>query len=132
MRIEEEHQDVLQNIEFSVATLYRAHPEMTDHAVLHTYEALIDFYAAEFSGRSVRLTPSPGLETALFQDANKMCQWRLGRIKLKTSESEGMDPEPIDVQTLTQCLKRLVTSVKKWNKRGGQQGYLSFMTQFVK
>ena len=28
MRIEEERQDVLQNIEFAVASLYRRHPDM--------------------------------------------------------------------------------------------------------
>jgi hypothetical protein len=131
MRIEEEHQDVLQNIELTVATLYKSHPEMTDHAVLRTYEALVDVYASEFSGRPPRLIPPPGLEADLFQDAHQVCQWRLGRTKLKTSEGEGIVPEPIDVQTLINCLKRLITSVKKWNKRGGRQGYLSFMTQFV-
>ena len=34
MRIEEERQDVLQNLEFAVARLYQMHPEMTDYAVL--------------------------------------------------------------------------------------------------
>lgn len=72
MRIEEERQDVLQNIEFAVARLYRLNPAMTDYAVLRTYESLVP------------------------------------------------------------CLKRLVKSVNKWTKHGGRQGYLNFMTQFVK
>ena len=131
MRIEEEHQDVLQNIELAVATLYRSHPEMTDHTVLHIYEALVDIYAAEFSGRAARLTPSSGLETDLFQNVNRMCQWRLGRIKLTTSDGAAMEPKPIDAQILIRCVKRLITSVKKWNKHNGRQGYLNFMTQFV-
>jgi len=38
--------------------------------------------------------------------------------------------DPIDVPTLVLCLKRLVKSVQQWNKHGGRQGYLTFMTQF--
>ncbi len=47
MRIEDEHTDVLQNIECMVASIYRGHTEMTDYNVMRTYEALIDLYTAE-------------------------------------------------------------------------------------
>ena len=36
MKIEEERQDVLQNLEFAVARLYRRNPEMKDYAVLQS------------------------------------------------------------------------------------------------
>ncbi len=38
MAIEDDHQDVLQNIEFIVAKQYKRHPEMTDYEILRTYE----------------------------------------------------------------------------------------------
>jgi hypothetical protein len=132
MRIEEEHQDVLQNIEVTVANLYRRHPELTDHAVLRTYEALIQAYSAEVTGRTARPMEPSGLEAELLRNARAMCEWRLGRGEI-TSSSQGGAPQcdPLDVPTLVLCLKRLTKSVQKWNKHGGRQGYLNFMTQFV-
>ena len=52
MVIGEEHLDILQNIEFAVASFCRRNPEMTDYPVLRTYEALLQFYSAEAKGRT--------------------------------------------------------------------------------
>jgi len=30
------------------------------------------------------------------------------------------------------CLRRIRKSVERWNKRGGQQGYVTFVNQFIK
>jgi hypothetical protein len=131
MRIEEERQDVLQNIEFIVARLYRLNPGMTDYAVLRTYEALVQLYSAEVTGRPAKPVAADGVEADLLRDVKRMCDWRLGRAALTPDQDEAPQPEPLDVPTLVLCLKRLVKSVNKWTKHGGRQGYLSFMTQFV-
>jgi hypothetical protein len=131
MRIEEERQDVLQNIEFAVANLYRRNPELTDYAVLRTYEALVQAYSAEVTGRAAKPTEPSGLEAELLRDGTAVCEWRLGRRGLPSTQGEAPTCEPLDVPTLVLCLKRLVKSVQKWTKHGGRQGYLSFMTQFV-
>jgi len=132
MRIEEAHQDVLQNLEFVVAKLYRRNPDMTDYPVLRTYEALVQSYSSEVTGRAAKPTENSGLEAELLRDVRAMCEWRLGRAEARATGCDAMECEPIDVPTLVLCLKRLVKSVQKWNKRGGRQGYLSFMTQFVR
>jgi hypothetical protein len=132
MLIEEERQDVLQNIEFVVASLYRHHPELTDYAVLRTYEALIQMYSAEVTDRPVRAKASSGPEEELLSDVREMCEWRLGRETLLSVEGDTPLREPLDVPTLILCLKRLVKSVQMWNKRGGRQGYLNFMTRFLR
>ena len=134
MRIEEKHTDVLQNIEFAVAQMYREHPEMTDYAVMRVYEALIDAYAAERVGREPRTWNPTELDQRLFDAARDICEWRLGRRSLDTGASGdlGQPSEAIEVETLISCLKRLRKSVQKWTKRSGRQGYLSFMTQFVR
>jgi len=132
MRIEEERQDVLQNLEFAVARLYRRNPEMTDYAVLRTYEALTQLYAAEATGRTPKQVAAEGLEAELLRDVKHMCEWRLGRAILSPTQDEAPQCEPLDVPTLVLCLKRLVKSVNKWTKHHGRQGYLNFMTQFVK
>ena len=132
MSIEEEHQDVLQNIEFAVASLYRRNPDMTDYAVLRTYEALVQVYSAEVTGRAAKPIETSGLEAELLRDVRHMCEWRLGRGTLPATQGDAPKCEPLDVPTLVLCLKRLVKSVQKWSKRGGRQGYLSFMAQYVR
>ena len=134
MRIEDEHTDILQNIEFAVAQFYRDHPEMTDYAAMRTYEALIDTYAAERIGRQPRAWHPTELEEELFRAARDMCEWRLGRAPLEAGDSGDPQqlPDPIEVETLIACLKRLRKSVQKWTKRSGRQGYLTFMSQFMR
>lgn len=131
MRIEKEHQDVLQNIEFAVSALYRRNPEMTDYAVLRTYEALVRAYAAEVTGRTVQPVDIAGVEADLLRNVRAVCEWRLGRQQMPVAQDDAPECDPIDVPTLVLCLKRLVKSVQKWNKHNGRQGYLTYMTQFV-
>jgi hypothetical protein len=130
MPIEEDRQDVLQNVEFVVASLYRRHPELTDHAVLRTYEALIQMYSAEVTGRTVRAKAPSGPEADLLSDVREMCEWRLGRETVLSVEGDTPQLELLDIPTLILCLKRLVKSVQMWSKRGGRKGYLNFMTPF--
>jgi hypothetical protein len=131
MRIEEEQQDVLQNIEFAVSALYRRNPEMTDYAVLRIYEGLVRLYAAEVTGRTVQPVDISGVEADLLRNVRAVCEWRLGREQMPVAQDDAPECDPIDVPTLVLCLKRLVKSAQKWNKHGGRQGYLTYMTQFV-
>jgi hypothetical protein len=86
MRIEEEHQDVLQNIEFAVSALYRHNREMTDYAVLRTYEALVRAYAAEITGRTVEPVDVSGVEADLLRNVRTVCEWRLGREQMPVAQ----------------------------------------------
>ncbi len=134
MRIEEEHPDVLQNIEFVVVQHYRKQPDLTDYAVARAYEALIDLYSAEKIGRQPRAW-NPGKEDEqLFIDTKDMCDWWLGRNPELFTDSGKPSPPPreVDLETLLLCLKRLRKSVQKWTKRSGRQGYLQFMEQFMR
>lgn len=130
MRIEEEHPDILQNIEFVVAAFYRGNPDMTDYAVLRTYEALLKAYSAEVTGRAVPAVKAVGLEAALLNAVRSVCELRLGRGQMSASIDDDVPMAPVDVATMVSCLKRLVKSVQKWNKHYGRQGYLNYMVQF--
>ena len=134
MRVEEEHPDVLQTLEFAVVKWYRRNPDMNDYPVLRTYEALLQFYSAEAKGRTANPMQEPsGLEAELLGNVRAMCEWRLGRSEMSTNEGIATKCSPIiDVHTLALCLKRLVKSVRTWNRHGGPRGYLNFMTQYVK
>jgi hypothetical protein len=44
----------------------------------------------------------------------------------------GPAPEPIKVEEILLCLKRILKSVNRWNKSAGQRGYLTFIVQYVR
>ncbi len=134
MGIEEEHPDVLQNIEYMVANYFRNNPDLTDHVVARIYEAHIDLYSAEKIGRQPRAWNPDTLEDELFAEIKDICDWRLGRNfgLVDDAGDPQSPPEIIDLDTILLCLKKLRKSVQKWTKRLGRQGYLQFMEQYVK
>ncbi len=131
MRIEEEHPDVLQNIEFTVRLAYRDNPQLTNHAVLRIYHAVLDSYAAEQAGRELRPWQPTEYEQKLFGEVKDMCEMRLGRASVENPDGQEVDFPVVDVPTMMLCLKRLCKSVQTWTKRGGRQGYLEFISHFM-
>jgi hypothetical protein len=123
----EDYQDVLQNIETAVAEIWRSHPELTNYAVSRAYEAAI----AQYNSEARQLKPKPtnltGLDGELYTSVRQVCEWRLGR----TTDSELPQVEPIPVEDLVACLRKLHKSVEFWTKQGGRQGYLQFIEKFV-
>jgi len=97
-------------------------------------EALVDRYAAEKIGRPPRHFSLSDVEQALLENVRRMCEWRLGRGTLTDSPEKAKEiaPEPITIDEIVLCLKRIHKSVKKWNKEGGRQDYLQFVIQYVK
>lgn len=134
MAVEEEYQDVLQNIEFAIVSTSYDHPEMADAHVIWALEAVINSYRAEMAGRTAEEFPTAPVEADLYRAIRNMCDWRLGRLSLRESEAAelGPAPEPIKVDEILLCLKRILKSVHRWNKSGGQRGYLTFIVQYVK
>ena len=134
MGIEEQYLDVLQNIEFAIVGVYREHTDMTDYEVMRALEAVIDAYKAETLGRDPRESSLSEMEVALYEGVRGMCQWRLGRDgPLAGDESRaGPAPQPITVDEVLLCLKRILKSVNKWNKSGGRTGYLDFIVRYVR
>jgi hypothetical protein len=131
---EERYQDVLQNIEFAIVQVFRNHPEMTDWEALTAIEALLGIYRAEARGRQAT-PPSLGpLAEEVYDFVETMCEWRLGREEpFSNEEGEPMEfpGEPIALDELMACLKRIRKSINRWHRRGGRQGYLTFVSQFI-
>jgi hypothetical protein len=90
-------------------------------------EALIDHYVAEKIGRAPRKFSLSETELRVFDRVKYMCDWRLGRPTgdMPQAEVKSMDE-------IIQCLKRILKSAQKWNKREGVRGYLNFASQFVR
>ncbi|MEZ4658600.1 MAG: hypothetical protein R2911_13600 [Caldilineaceae bacterium] len=79
MNFEEEYQDVLQNIEFAIISVYREQPEMVDYDAEKALNGLIELYTAEERGRAPR--PQRNLQDVsllAYERTKSMCEWRLG------------------------------------------------------
>jgi len=126
MRFEEKYLDVLQNIEFSILSTYREYPKISDYSVMNMLEVLINIYTSEEMGRSPRQSSLSDLEEILLENVKDICEWRLGRISM-----DKEIPEITSIEEIILCLKRILKSVKKFNKNG-DRGYITFIIQFVK
>jgi hypothetical protein len=131
--VEEEFQDVLQNLEFALVQVYRAHEEMTDWQAETAVSSLIRTYTAEERGRKApNLRLKPG-EAEAYDSVQAMCELCLGRSQLEneTGEEMGLLREPIAVSDLVLCLKRIRKSIQQWRKEGGRRGYFEFVRDFL-
>jgi hypothetical protein len=130
MPIHEDYQDVLQNLEFSVISLYRRNPEMTDHVALRAYEAAYERYRAEQRGHAPKPRGLTGLDAETCDAICAMCEWRLGRDP--GPDKKGPPVEPITAEEMVACLRRLTRSVNLHTRRAGRQGYLNYVAHFVR
>ena len=113
--------------------MYRDHLELSDWDALNGIEALLREYQAEAKGRQA---PSPSLAPLaqeVYGSVKPMCEWRLGRETFVDNVGKPMDfsPESITRDEIIACLKRVRKSINRWNRRGGRQGYLAFIDQYI-
>ncbi len=128
---EPEHMDVLQNIEFAIVTVFKELPQMVDFDVKKALDALERYYLALSRGNVPPPIELDGPAEQVSAAVQPVCEWRIGN----ATEAGGLPPLP-DEQALTHAeivrsLRRINRSVDKWTKRGGQQGYLLFVRQYV-
>ena len=129
---EERYQDVLQNIEFAIVSVYREHPDLADSNVDRVLEGLIRTYTAAMNQRPDPTLILSELDQALLSRVRGMCEWRLDHDGLQTQAgaklitSEAKTPDEI-----VACLKRIRKSVKRWTKQDGRQGYLRFISPYI-
>src|SRR5438309_6032686 len=129
MEFEEEHLDLLQNIEFAVITEYRADTTLMDVDVRDAMEALARHYQAEELQRTPPASRLASRAQKVFDSVRSVCESRLGRPG-GLWRPEQMDRLNTPAEIIG-ALKRIRKSVDLWNKRGGRQGYLSFVKQYV-
>jgi len=137
---EEEYQDVLQNIEFGIVRVYQQHPEMVDWDALRAIESLIQVYSAEAQGKRAAPRVLAGLSSQVAESVKAMCEWRLGRDSvvdagghlIADENGNPIEIPPKSLDEMVACLKRIRRSIQYWSKEGGRQGYLKFVSQFVR
>ena len=129
MKWTEDKLDVLHNLEFSIVTVWRAHPEMTDYVAQRAYEAAFQLYRAEMRGHIPKTTALSGLDAVAFDALKGMCEFRLGRGPCPLSGPETVSA--IATEQLVECLRELGKSVERHTLLGGRQGYLTFIDGFL-
>jgi hypothetical protein len=134
MDVEEEYLDVLQNIEFAIMSVYRENPLLVDFDVEAAINALISLFHAQSQNHEARRTNLNERATLVYERVEAMCDWRLGREESLSADMQqrGPRPEPVTLDVIVACLKRIRKSVQRWNKEGGRQGYLTFAGRFVR
>ena len=127
--VEEEHIEILQNLEWSILTVSVAHPDLTDYQVDAALEALGRTYARE--GRGQPVLPKNELAKAVYEAVRQTSEWRLGREQVVDDSGQPMSVDPVSIEVILACLKRLRKSVNYWNKESGTRGYLDYIRQFL-
>ncbi|MGD0614688.1 MAG: hypothetical protein ABSA69_04500 [Verrucomicrobiota bacterium] len=126
----EENLDILQNLEFTVAQVWRSHPEMSDYVAQRAYEAAYQQYRDEARGHTPKPCAITGLDRELFDALLAVCEYRLGRKALPGVPDEPAI-SPVPVSQLLDCLRALRKSVERHTKNGGRQSYLTFIDGFL-
>jgi hypothetical protein len=131
---EQRYEDVLQNIELGIIKVYREHAEMTDWHARSAIEALLRGYRALARGHEVRPPSLKGLGAEVYEAVHPLCEWRLGRQPFPGTDGGAEPepaPEPITVDEMIDCLKRVRKSIRRWSRQGGRRGYLTFVDQYI-
>jgi hypothetical protein len=131
---EDDYLDVLQNIEFGIVTVYQADRSLLDAHAASALEGLMRTYQAEARGRAAPHLNLSSQAQTVFDSVKAMCEWRLGREHVVDAQGVemGLDLKPLTPNEIVACLKRIRKSVEMWTRRNGRQGYLNFVSQFVK
>ena len=124
-RFEDDHLDLLQNIEMVIVEAHRNNPAVTDFDVTEALEALTRQYSAEASGRQPSVIPLDPRAQAVYQNVREICEWRLGR----TPDKEMDLPDSLD--EIVSALRKIIKSVGRWSGRGGKLGYLNFVKDYL-
>jgi hypothetical protein len=130
MRVEDEYTDVLQNLEWAIVNEFRQDRSILDLDARDAANALARHYAAEAESRGAPRAALSDRATRIFEATRPICEWRLGRVP----EPDGgpFTVTPLTAEELVMCLKRIRKSIDFWTKEGGRQGYLNYVSEFVR
>jgi hypothetical protein len=118
MRVEDEHPDVLQNIEFAIVSEFRKDGAILDLNVLDAVSALIRHYEAEMDGRNLPESRLSDLSRKVFFSARAACEWRLGRAPGPgPEETDEPSAQPKTTEEIVACLKRIHKSIGRWYRK---------------
>ena len=126
-----EYEDVLQNIESGILSVHRNLP-LVDSNVIEALEALITWFKRVGQGREQQTPRLSDRAQLVFVEVREICRWRMGEESLSPDLGKLGEGERIcSAEEIVTCLKRILKSVTRWNKKNGRLGYLTFAGQFL-
>ena len=130
---EDQYLDVLQNIEFAIVNVYRHQPDLVDFDVETAINGLFADYRAQQIDREPRAHEFNPRAQQVYEAVQAVCEWRLGRESAAAEDVPlAIKLSPLSLDEIIACLKRIRKSVQTWTKRGGRQGYLLYVEQFIR
>ena len=130
MQVEDEYFDVLQNIEAVIVNEFRQDRSILDLDARAAAHALVRHYEAESESRGAGGAPLSDRARRIFEAVRPVCEWRLGRAA-DAFEPTAELAAPLTAAELVLCLKRIRKSIDFWTKKGGRQGYLTYVSEYV-
>ena len=131
MRVEDEFFDVLQNLEWAIVNEFRQDPSILDLDARDAAHALVRHYEAESESRSAPGARLSDRARRIFGAVRPICEWRLGRAPAPDKSPYELD-KTLTAAELVLCLKRIRKSIDYWTKEGGRQGYLNYVSEYVR
>ncbi len=122
---EDKYLDVLQNIEWSLLSSTKDNPKLCDHDMLRIVEHALAYYKSPQRDSFCVERKLADMQQEIFERVVATCDWRLGLQSL--SPDKDLYCDPISVEELLLCLKRIEKSIKFWTKQGGRKGYITFV-----
>ena len=129
--VEEEHLDLLQNIEWAITTESRRDVSVLDADARDAVAALVRHYEAELESRELGATRLSPRGERIFESVRGICEWRLGRASAVTGAIVMGAEDAKSVDDVVACLKKIRKSIDFWTKEGGRQGYLHYIAAFI-
>ena len=128
---EKQYAFALQSLEFAVVQVYRQNNELVDEQVDTALEWVYKTYRAEDRGRTLP-DPLEGVPLETAEHLQATSEVLLGRAAVVGPDGEMIQSnrEPMTLDEVAKCLKRLRKSVRLWTKTGGRTGYLAYVDQF--
>jgi len=120
---------VLQNVEFGIVRVYRAHTSLIDLDAKDAIDALARHYHAEEEGRTPPVATLAERAELVFRSVQEMCEWRLGRCEIPGQPV--VTNSEIAVSDLVKCLREIQKSIPRWSRQGGRKGYLDFIGEYL-
>ncbi len=133
MRIEEKFENQMLNIEMQVVTVANADSRLSDFQVEKVYNAFVRKYKALLMGREAKEVSLPSPAGDLYELIEVVCNLFTEDDDLfeKNDFLQDINFERLSYQDMLDIFKRLRKSLRTWTKRGGSQGYIYYISQFV-
>ena len=128
MGVEQEFEDVLFEIEAAIIDIFGENEKLLDKQVQMAIDTLYSYYDRQKRGKKAFVARPPGLAGEVYDGIHTVCEKWMGR---SIAGSETAESKTLTVSEMMRCLKRLQKSIKLWSKRGGRQGYLEYVSNFI-